>query len=77
MRAAPKSRAAHLAVNAFGAADLALAITTGLRLVLREEPAIRNVASFPIALIPLYGVGLTGCAHVIAFDLLASRKRSL
>jgi hypothetical protein len=72
--ALPKNRAAQIAVNAFGAADLALAITTGLRLVLRKEPAMRNIASFPVALIPLFGVGLTGCAHVIAFDLL--RKSS-
>ncbi len=67
---APKNRLAMLAANVFGAADLAVAIGTGITMVLRKEPAMRSIATFPPAMIPLFGVGLTGAAHVIAFDLL-------
>jgi hypothetical protein len=68
---APKSRLALLAVNVFGSADLGVAIATGITMVLRKEPAMRAIGTFPPAMIPLFGVGLTGAAHVVAFDLLA------
>jgi hypothetical protein len=67
---ARKNRPALLAANVFGAADLAVAIATGMTMVLRKEPAMRSIATFPPAMIPLFGVGLTGAAHVVAFDLL-------
>ena len=70
---APKNRLALGAANVFGAADLAVAIATGMTMVLRKEPAMRAIGTFPPAVIPLFGVGLTGAAHVIAFDLLRNR----
>lgn len=32
-----------------------------------------NIASFPLALIPLFGVGLSGATHLICLHLLSSR----
>ena len=69
-----KNRMALFATNIFGAADLAVAIATGITLVLRNDPAMRAVGTFPPAMIPLFGVGLTGAAHIITFDLLRSEK---
>ena len=71
---APKNRTTLLAANAFGAGDLAVAIATGITLVLRNDPTMRAVGTFPPAMIPLFGVGLTGAAHVIAFDMLLREK---
>ena len=51
---ARKNRLALLAGNVFGAADLAVAIATGITLVLRKEPAMRAIATFPAAMIPLF-----------------------
>ena len=73
---APKNRAALLAANAFGAGDLAIAIATGITLVLRKDPAMRAIGTFPPAMIPLFGVGLTGAAHIVAFDLLRREKET-
>ena len=36
---------------------------------------MRAVGTFPPAMIPLFGVGLTGAAHVVAFDLLRHEGR--
>jgi hypothetical protein len=71
---APKNRAALIAANVFGAGDLAIAIATGITLVLRKEPAMRAIGTFPPAMIPLFGVGLSGAAHIVAFDLLRREK---
>ena len=36
-------------------------------------PLMANIATFPIVLIPLFGVGLSGAAHIISLDLLRRR----
>ncbi len=35
---------------------------------------MRTIATFPLALIPLFAVGLSGAAHLIAFDLLRDQR---
>ncbi len=41
-----------------------------------KDPLMAAAGEFPLALIPLYGVGISGASHLIAFDLLA-RKRGM
>jgi hypothetical protein len=54
--------------------DFIAALYTGLRSTLRGDTRMRTIATFPLALIPLFGVGLSGAAHLIAFDLLRDPK---
>lgn len=54
----------------FGLADFVLAVGTGLAYTLMDDPRMAAIAQWPLALIPLFGVGLSGTAHLVAFDLM-------
>jgi hypothetical protein len=64
------SRAYYQRFHAFGFADFVVAVGTGLAYTLMLDPRMAPVAQWPMALIPLFGVGLSGAAHLVAFDLL-------
>lgn len=64
--------AAHL----FGLTDLAIALYTGLTLTLQNLDQMRAVTEFPLALIPFFGVAITGASHIVAFDLLLRRQKT-
>lgn len=66
----PEWRAKYWAVHLFGFADFVVAAGTGLLLSLMAVPLMENIATFPIVLIPLFGVSLSGAAHIITLDLL-------
>ncbi len=60
----------YWAFHGFGFADFLLAVGTGLTLSLMGDQAMRTIAEMPPVLIPLFGVGLSGAAHLMAFHLL-------
>jgi hypothetical protein len=66
----PEWRAKYWAVHLFGFADFVVAVGTGLLLSLMAVPLMENIATFPLVLIPLFGVSLSGAAHIITLDLL-------
>jgi hypothetical protein len=66
----PQSRNRYLAFHVFGFADFVLALGTGLTLVLLNDPRMSGIQTLPMALIPFYGVGISGASHIMAFDLL-------
>jgi hypothetical protein len=66
----PRGRWTYIAFHVFGLSDFIAALATGLGLTLGGDARMRTIATFPLALIPLFGVGLSGAAHLIAFDLL-------
>ncbi len=47
-----------------------MAIGTGLIFFLLNDPRMSGIQTLPMALIPLYGVGISGASHIMAFDLL-------
>jgi hypothetical protein len=68
---APRAgRRSYAAMHLFGFADFVLAVGTGLALTLLGDPLMGTIRAFPLALIPLFGVGVSGTAHLIAFHLL-------
>jgi hypothetical protein len=69
LRAHP-TRAYYLRFHAFGFADFVVAVGTGLTYTLLLDPRMAPITQWPMALIPLFGVGLSGAAHLVAFDLL-------
>ncbi len=63
-------RCTYLSKHLFGFADFVVAVGTGLTLTLLHDPRMAPVRDLPLALIPLFGVGISGASHIIAFHLL-------
>lgn len=68
------TRLAYWVFHVIGAADFVVAVGTGLALTLASDSLMGNNATFPVALIPLSGVGLSGASHVVAFHLLLKTR---
>lgn len=68
--ALPFVRWRYWAVHLFGAADLIVAMGTGIYFSFTDPASMANVRLLPFALIPMFGVAVTFTAHLIAFDLL-------
>jgi hypothetical protein len=66
----PESHARYLRFHRFGFADFVIAVGTGLAFTLQLDPRMQTLATLPMALIPLFGVGLSGFVHLVAFDML-------
>lgn len=66
----PERRSRYLVFHLVGFADFVVAVGTGLTFFLRGDPRMSAIQSLPLALIPLWGVGISGAGHLVAFDLL-------
>jgi hypothetical protein len=60
----------------FGFADFVIAVGTGLTFTLLGDPRMTLLTTLPMALIPLFGVGLSGASHVVAFSMLRRLERA-
>jgi hypothetical protein len=67
-------RPALLAFHLFSFGDFVVAVGTGVVFSLLGDPLMASLKSFPLALIPLFGVPLTGALSVIALHRLASGR---
>ena len=65
----------YIAFHLFGLLDFVVAVGTGLTFTLLQVPLMENIAAFPIVLIPLFGVPLTGASSVMAIDSLVNAQR--
>jgi hypothetical protein len=66
----PKTHNRYLVFHLFGFADFVVAVGTGLTLFLLNDTRMTGIQTLPMALIPFYGVGISGASHIMAFDLL-------
>jgi hypothetical protein len=66
----PENRTRYLIFHIVGFADFVVAVGTGLALFLLNDARMAAIQTLPMALIPLYGVGISGASHIMAFDLL-------
>jgi hypothetical protein len=66
----PENRTRYLVFEIFGFADFVAAVGTGLTMFLLHDPRMAGIQTLPMALIPFYGVGISGASHIMAFDLL-------
>jgi len=69
-------REAYARMHRFGFADFVVAVGTGLAHTLLLDPRMAAVAALPLALIPLFGVGISGASHLVAFDMLKRQQAS-
>lgn len=66
----PESARRYWSFHLFGFVDFVVAVGTGLTFTLLQDPRMSLVAALPMALIPLWGVGISGTTHLVAFDML-------
>jgi hypothetical protein len=66
----PEHERRYLSFHLFGFADFVVAVGTGLTFTLLQDPRMALIAALPMALIPLWGVGISGVTHLVAFDML-------
>jgi hypothetical protein len=60
-------------IHVFGFSDFVVAVGTGLTFTLIGDPRMALLTTLPMALIPLFGVGLSGASHIVALNALARR----
>lgn len=61
----------YLAFQIFGLLDFAIAVGTGLTFnLILHDPLMSNIITFPVVLIPLYGVPVTGALSIMTLDRL-------
>ena len=65
-----QSSSKYIAFHLLGLLDFVIAVGTGLTFTMLQIPLMENIATFPIVLIPLFGVPLTGASSVMAIDTL-------
>jgi hypothetical protein len=67
-------RPSLLAFHLFSFADFVVAVGTGFAFSLLSDPLMAELKTFPLALIPLFGVPLTGALSVVALHRLATGR---
>ncbi len=60
-------------IHVFGFTDFVVAVGTGLTFTLIGDPRMGLLTTLPMALIPLFGVGLSGASHIVALRALMRR----
>jgi hypothetical protein len=65
-----QTRARIRRFHIFGFGDFIVAVGTGLTYTLLMDPRMAPIAQLPLAFIPLFGVGISGASHLMAFDML-------
>jgi hypothetical protein len=71
-----KGTRSYIAFHIFGLLDFILAVGTGLTFSLLEVPLMETIATFPLALIPLFGVPISGVSSVLAIDALVRKTNN-
>ncbi|MHC2332898.1 permease [Bradyrhizobium sp. USDA 4454] len=72
----PANDDTYFRIHRFGFADFVVAVGTGLLFTVLNDPRMVTIRELPMVLIPLYGVGISGASHLIAFDLLRRRRNA-
>jgi len=66
--------AAYLGFHVFSFGDFVVAVGTGLTFTLLGDELMRTLLDTPVALIPLWGVPITGAISLLALHRLATRR---
>jgi hypothetical protein len=66
----PEKLESYRSFHRFGFADFVVAVSTGLTFTLMLNPQMVTITTLPMAFVPLFGVGISGATHLMAFDML-------
>ncbi len=64
----------YLAFHIFGLLDFVVAVGTGLIFTVSRVPLMDNIATFPVVLIPVFGVCVTGALSIMTLDILLKKR---
>jgi hypothetical protein len=73
----PASDDVYFRIHRFGFADFVVAVGTGLVFMVLNDPRMATIRELPMVMIPLFGVGMSGASHLIAFDLLRRKRMQM
>lgn len=71
----PWSTGKYIAFHTIGLIDFILAVGTGITLTLQQVPLMWNITAYPVILIPLLGVPISGSMHIMALDIAWKRHQ--
>ncbi|WP_421657001.1 hypothetical protein [Leptothermofonsia sp. ETS-13] len=69
-----ESAGKYVMFHLFSLLDFVVAVGTDLLFTLFQVPLMETIATFPIVLIPLFGVPVTGASSVMAIDTLLRKQ---
>jgi hypothetical protein len=72
--AARRRTGAYLAFHLFSFGDFLVAVGTGLTFTVHGDPLMRTLLDTPMALIPLWGVPITGAVSLLALHRLLTEE---
>lgn len=72
----PRTASNYRRVHLFGFADFIVAVGTGLAFTLLQDPRMSLLTTLPMALVPLFGVGISGASHIVALSMLREESNS-
>jgi len=72
----PRGTGKYLVFHIIGLLDFGLAVGTGIYLTLSGDPLMWNITKYPIVLIPLIGVPISGALHVMAIDVALKQREA-
>ncbi len=64
----------YIVFHLFSLLDFVVAVGTGLTFTILQVPLMENIATFPIVMIPLFGVPLTGASSIMAINTLIEAR---
>lgn len=67
----------YLVFHILGLLDFIVAVGTGLTFTVLQVPLMENIRTFPVVVIPLYGVCITGALHIMTLDILLRRRKAI
>ena len=70
-----KGNSKYLVFHIFSLLDFVVAVSTGLTLTIKQVPLIETIATYPIVLIPLFGVPVTGALSIMTLDRLIRERQ--
>ena len=71
-----KYKSAFWAFNIIGFADFCVAVGTGVFFAFSGSDVMLNIRLLPLAMIPLFGVPISGLTHIVMFKKLIAEKSS-
>lgn len=73
----PKGNKQHWRFHILGFSDFVIAVGMGLVHTLLSDPQMAAITTLPLALIPFWGVGISGASHLLSFHLLRQEQTLL
>ena len=76
MLGGPQTSRRYRRFHALGFTDFVIAVGAGITFTILHDPRMATLTNLPLALVPLFMVGISGSTHLAAWAMLSRRTRS-